>query len=480
MKSGLRRALRNQSPVPLVKGAVGSYNLSSNAYSLSGSESLMNAYSAMSTVYSCVSLLAESTARVEWRLYQKNPTDARRRWSTNDNPIDNRREIVKHPALSLISKPNSFYTRTRLFEVDQTYLDLVGESYWVLERSAFGFPTAIWPVMPHRMEPVPSRDNFIAGYVYSPPDGGQKIPLAASDVIATLLPNPLDPLHGLGPVQSILVDIDSSKYSAQWNRNFFINSAIPGGVISTPSNLSDEEFQQLMDRWREAHRGVSRAGRVGVLEAGQTFTSTGLSQKEMDFASLRNLSRDIVREVYRMHKVMLGVSDDVNRANAQTGEEIFATWCVTPRLDRKRDMLNNVFLPMFYGGADPDIEFDYITPVPANREEDNAELTSKADAAQSLVNAGYDPADVLLTVGLPAMKTAERATQMPAVPPGWIPGTQPAITPGTDAPATPAESPVANLSAAAAEMEGRLRKTLSNGHQPVELGILRELIGGER
>lgn len=479
MKSGLRRAFRNQTPVPLVSEPGNRFNLSSNAYSLAGNEALMNAYSVMSTVYSCVSLLAESSARVTWKLYQKNPGDARRRWSTNDNELDNRKEVINHPALKLLANPNSFYTRTRLFEVDQTYLDLVGESYWVLERSAFGFPTAIWPVMPHRMEPVPSSTNFIAGFIYSPPDGGQKIPLSTDEVIQVVLPNPLDPLHGLGPVQSILVDIDSSRYSAQWNRNFFINSATPYGVITTPNNLGDDEFKQLTDRWRESHRGVSRAGRVGILEAGQTFTPAGISQKDMDFTALRNLSRDIVREAYRMHKVMLGVSDDVNRANAQTGQEIFAAWCVVPRLDRKKDMLNNVLLPMFYGGNTPDVEFDYITPVPPNREEDNAQLTAKCLAAQSLVNAGYDPDDVAETVGLPKMKIAEKATQLPAVPPGWIPGTAPASGDSAPAPAPgPEDAGVANLAAAAAEMEANLNKMLSNGHQPVQLGILRELIGG--
>ena len=420
MKSGLRRAFRNKVPIPLANENGGTiFNLSDNRFSLRGGESLLNAYSVMSTVYSCVSLLSESVGRVEWKLFKKQPVDARRRYTTNDNPADNRTEVVRHAALSLISKPNPFYTKSRLFELDQTYLDLIGECYWVLDRgNGLSMPTAIWPVMPHRMEPVPSGDSFIAGWIYRPLDGSLPIPLSADEVIQVALPNPLDPLHGLGPVQSILVDIDASKYSAEWNRNFFINSATPYGVITTPNNLEDTEFKQLMDRWRESHRGISRTGRVGVLEAGQTFTPVGMSQKDMDFASLRNLSRDIVREAFRMHKVMLGVSDDVNRANAQTGEEVFASWCVVPRLDRKRDMLNNVLLPMF--GA-TDVEFDYVTPVPTNREQDAIELKNKSTAAQLLVAAGYDPDDVLETVGLPAMGVVEKATQSPALPPAWVP-----------------------------------------------------------
>ena len=66
------------------------------------------------------------------------------------------------------------------------------------------------------------------------------------------------------------------------------------------------------------------------------------------------------------------------------------------------------YLPMF-GTAGQGLEFDYITPVPANREQDNAELTAKAAAALVLVQAGYDRKAVLKTVGLPDMDVAEIA-----------------------------------------------------------------------
>jgi hypothetical protein len=116
--------------------------------------------------------------------------------------------------------------------------------------------------------------------------------------------------------------------------------------------------------------------------------------RDMDFAALRMVGRDIVREALGMHKVMTGVTDDVNRANAQTGEEVFASWKIKPRLDRWRDVVNTQFLPLF-GSAGEGVEFDYSFPMPLNREQDNAELTAKAAAALTLIQAGYDPEAVL-------------------------------------------------------------------------------------
>jgi HK97 family phage portal protein len=169
-------------------------------------------------------------------------------------------------------------------EISQMYLDLTGESYWVIERDPRStIPIGLWSVRPDRMDPVPDPENYLAGYVYTSPDGRERIPLFPDEVIFVKYPNPLDPYHGLGPVQSVLVDIDAAKYSAEWNRNFFINSAEPGGVIEIDHEVGDDEWESLTERWRESHRGVSRAHRVAVLEGGQKWVPNQHTMKDMDF-----------------------------------------------------------------------------------------------------------------------------------------------------------------------------------------------------
>jgi hypothetical protein len=136
-----------------------------------------------------------------------------------------------------------------------------------------------------------------------------------------------------------------------------------------------------------------------------------------------------------MHKAILGTADDVNRANAQTAQELFEAFLVTDRLDRWRDTLNCYYLPLF-GSTGDGVEFDHDDAVTSNREADAVELKSKAASALDLVTAGYDPHGVLETVGLPDMAVVEKATQEPALPPGWI--ATPPTAPGTPAaPATP-------------------------------------------
>ena len=422
---------------------------------------LMRAYKTNGTAHANIKLIASSAAGPPWKLFRAEPADGRRRYTTSDRGSDQRVEVIQHAALNCLNHPAVIqsggvslpvWTRFALFEISNIWMETTGKSYWVVDRGTSGssVPLGLWPVRPDRMIPVPDRDNYLKGYVYTSPDGREKIPLLPSDVIFNKYPDPEDPYGGCGPIRSVLTDVEAARYASEYNRNYFINSAEPGGVIQVDHELDDEEFNQLVDRWRDTHRGVARAHRIAVLEAGATWVPNGHSMKDMDFAGLRLVMADSIRESLAMHKIMTGITDDVNRANAQTGEEIFGAWHVMPRLNRWRDVLNSQFLPLF-GPSGQGVEFDYIYSMPANREQDNAELQAKTQSFAALVGAGADPDDAAEVVGLPKMRMALTAASLPAVPPGWVLKQAPASPSGPPRPAVPAGT---DAGEEAAESEG--------------------------
>lgn len=464
MKSGLRRLLNASQapsgpPVPLTTNY--RRGLAFDLGAGKGSrETFMRQYGQSGTVFSIVSLLQQAAASPRWHLYKKAPKDGRVRYTTGDQGSDQRTEVVTHAALSLWHKPNDFMSGFEFREGANQHLELTGETIWVLNREVTSFPTAMWYVRPDRMEPVPSPDDYLVGWIYTAPNG-QQIPLTLDEVIIEKLPDPLDPFRGAGPVASILSNIQQQKYATDYQRNLFINGADPGGTVTMPVKLTDSEFDEFVTRWRESHQGIARAGAVGILENGATWNPGGQSNKDLEYGGLRLANRDEIREAWRMHKAMLGSSDDVNRANAQTAQEIFTGWQTSPRLERRRDTLNHKVLPMF---GDQTVEFDFEDPTPANPEAANAELVAKATAAQALVAAGFDPGDVLETVGLPDMDVVEKATQQPAMPPGWVPA-PPAAPAGPAVPPAPDNAPVP-----AKDLAALLTRVLNDGYVPVELG----------
>lgn len=413
-----------------------SYNLGNGSQD---AETYMRQYGMSGTIYGIISLLAEAAATPTWKLYKKTPQDGRVRYSTADKGSDQRIQVVQHAAIQLWNNPNTLSSGFEFREGSQQHEELTGETFWVLDVEA-GFPTSMWYVRPDRMDPVADDDGYLTGWIYTGASGEQ-VPLLSGEVILEKRPNPLDPYRGAGPVASILPNIQQQRYATEYQRNLFLNGADPGGVITVPGNLTEPEFDELIDRWRESHRGVARAGQVGVLEAGMTWTPNAHTNKDLEYGELRLANRDELREAWRIHKVMMGTSDDVNRANAETGEEVFVDWQVLPRLNRRRDTLNSKLLPLFGKGGVP-VEFDYDDPSPTNAEAASMELFQKAQSAQVLVDAGWDRADVLEVVGLPSMNEA------PTPPPIAAPPEQPAL---------PAVPGVPN---AAAEAQNRGRREI--------------------
>ncbi|WP_031514834.1 phage portal protein [Streptomyces sp. NRRL F-5123] len=390
----LRAVLRNAAanpPVPYASTRGG--RLGGILGRPAGMEAQMRAQGTNGTLFAIVDRTCTSYSQVEWRLYRKARSGLK-----ND-----RTEVTAHAALDLWHAPNPFMTGPAFREAAQQHEELTGEQRWVISRhAASSLPLELWPVRPDRIEPIPSATEFLSGYEYRGP-GGEVVPLGLDDVISMLRPNPLDPYRGLGPVQTVLVDLDASRYSREWNRNFFVSSAEPGGVLQVEKRLDDDEFDELRARWNEQHRGVAAAHRVAILENGIQWVDRKYTNRDMQFAELSQVSDEKIRGAFGFPKPLLGAVDDVNRANADAAEVVFARWLLVPRLERTKAALNTRLLPM-YGPSARDLEWDYVSPVPEDADAEAARLTSKAEAVQSLIAAGVYGPDALAAVGLPEME----------------------------------------------------------------------------
>lgn len=371
-----------------------------------GQERQLKTMGSVGTLFGIVNRTSNAAAQVEWCLYRKSASGDK----------DKRVKVARHAALDLWNSPNPFMPQQEFVETTQQHVDLTGEGWWVIgtDPRAPDLPLTLWPVRPDRMAPIPDAEKFISHYEYTGPNG-EKIRLELHEVVFLRMPNPEDPFRGMGPVQSILSDLDATKYSSEWNRNFFINGAEPGGILEVEKRLSDPEFDELNDRWEEQHKGVSNAGRVAILEGGVKWIDRKYTQRDMQFVELREVNRDTILEAFGFPEFMLGILQDANRASSVASKDFFAEYLTTPRLVRIRSALNNDLLPLF---KDPTLEFDFEDPRPLDREADNQEILAKAEAAERLAGAGYDGVEVLEAVGLPPMTWSKPEPPTPPPPGG--------------------------------------------------------------
>lgn len=347
------------------------------------------------TFRSVLDLISSEVGGIEWHLYRK---------FTNPAPERNRKAITNRPEWELWDQPNMDMTGYQVRKLVEWHYQAVGEGYMIcdyLESGSLKLPGSFWPVRPDRMCPVPVKTGLgIAGWVYKGPDS-EKVPLEKEEVMRIYNPHPIDWQRGTGAAQSLLPAIAASLTGMQFLKAFYANDATPGGMIELGQDeiMEEDEYRQLLSRWNDRHKGVSRAHRVGILEVG-TYKQIQVNMKEMQFTEMRNLTRDEVLEAVRVHKQMLGISEDVNRANAEAGKAVFAE---NTTLNRAKDwyaFANKLWLPSF-GPLAETLELCYENPVPEDQAADDASLESRSRTFKTLTDAGMSHEDAAQICGLP-------------------------------------------------------------------------------
>jgi HK97 family phage portal protein len=373
----------------------------------SGSSSVrqLESMQANATVFGIVNRTSTAVAKETWHLHRK-VSNKSARCDVPGCETLGVTLVERHPALSVLGKPNDFYTTQEYFESGQQHVDLTGEGWTAVYRMG-NVPYELWNLRPDRVVVCTSREKFLTGYLYVGPDGDE-IPIRKEDMLSVRMPNPMDPYRGLGPVQAVLPNINSSKYSSEWNANFFSNGARPGGIIKLSRNLQDDEFDQLVERYNANHRGVANAGRTAFLEEGDWVDVKQPSVRDMQFVETANLNRDTVLLAFTGSKFDVGILEDVNRASATAAKASFAERLTVPRLDRWKGMLNNDFLPLFPGYA-YDLEFVYSNPVPADKDSEREDKRTAVSNYVALLAAGVDPQEAAELCGIPPMRVVERA-----------------------------------------------------------------------
>lgn len=369
------------------------------ALSPGGTESYLRAMGRTGILFAIAGGLAQDVSQVGWHLYRKPRA-----------PGGEREEVLSHAAIDLWDKPNPFMPRQEFVETFQQHAELVGEAWWVLYKRG-DLPLEIWPVRPDRMAAVPHPTKFLTGYIYHSP-GGEQVPLKLDEVIQIRQPDPVDIYRGMGAVQTVLPNLETDRMSAEWMKNFFLNSAQPGGLIRVDRRLSDDEFDEMRLRWEEQHRGVARAHRVAILEQAE-WVDRKYSMRDMEFSENTKVNDDKIRQAYRYPVPLLGTVEAVNLANNLAQQEAYARYLLGIRLSRIKGALNHDLLPM-YGNTSVGLEWDHDNPVPEDEAAKNAERDSKVAAAGALIGAGFDPEDVLKVLELPPMRIRVAAAPEPA------------------------------------------------------------------
>jgi len=254
-------------------------------------------------------------------------------------------EILEHPFLELMKNVNPFMNEFELKEMTGLHQELTGNSYWYILKNNLGIPMQVWILYPDRMRVVPSKDKFIAGYVYKNAGLLDDVPFDSEEIIHFKYPSANDPYYGMGCVAAITHAYNINDNMSRYENALFSNMARPDGVVETDEVLNEDDYNRIKEAWKAVYGGVGNTGKTAILEKGLKYKSISIPPKELSFLVGRKVTKE---EILNAFGIPLGLlSEESNRANSQTATITYLRDAISPRHRRQEQKLNEKLLPMF-------------------------------------------------------------------------------------------------------------------------------------
>ena len=278
--------------------------------------------------------------------------------------VDNRKmPVLNSDLLDLLKFGNPLLpSGYDLFYVIQNFIENYGESFLLIERdSVTKLPKYLYPIKPSDVTELPKGSN---DYKYKFTLNGQAFNAPLTEIIHIKVPNQEDIYgRGIGTLSSLLDTLQVSDYSEEYTKNYFYNDATPSYLI----NLQDADRQQIKeakDKWMNENQGMFNQHKPYFVSA-QNLQAIKMqdSFNAEQMIALSNLSLEKIQLSFGIPDTILG-KGGADRASGQNDFEVYAQFCIKPRLMRIYSVLNLTLVKEF----GDDLVLEYTNPVPSDFE----------------------------------------------------------------------------------------------------------------
>lgn len=378
-----------------VKSGAGSMSIE-EWFSLYGTKSsasvVVNQRTAMSepTVFACVSIRSEDTARCTPRLFKLDSKGVRQ-------------QVTNHPVAKLFRKPNRLQTWFEFCEQMEAAVLLRSNAYAVILRDERGRPTELMPLDPDLVMLLEGPDasifyqvtrsnRFMTAVLKGFPPA-----IPADDIFhlrGLSLGSPLVSPSRIGLASDTIgLAIALAQQACRW----IANGARPAGVLQVAKTLSEAAAKRLAATWRALFGGLENTGQTAVLEEGTEWKQVQLTSVDLEFTMQRTMQVGMVARFFRVPPHKLAQTDGLRGLNLPQADQEYVNDAIMPALERWEQKFRFVF-----DLDDQDIEVDF--------DEANllrADLTTRLNAYR-----------IGLLSGLYATNECRNSEKLPPVPGG--------------------------------------------------------------
>ncbi|MDR0632222.1 MAG: phage portal protein [Holosporaceae bacterium] len=265
---------------------------------------------------------------------------------------------------NMLKKPNESQTKSSFLENLTSYLLISGNAFVHCNDK-----NELHCLRTDRVQVVPNRTKTaVDSYTYCV--DSSRFYIGKQDILHLKFFNPLNDWYGFSPLQAASRSIDQHNEMSKHNISILQNGGRPSGclVVKNSENLTDEQRQQLRSDIRNAYEGSTNAGRVMVLEGGLEWKEMGLSPKDLDFNTGKNIAAREIAQAFGVPPVLIGIKGESTFGSYKEARLHFWEDTVIPMAEFIRLEFGNWLSARFNRSVEMIFDLDAIHALMSERE----------------------------------------------------------------------------------------------------------------
>ena len=268
-------------------------------------------------VYACVRLLADTISTLPVDTFYREggarkPFRPKPLWVENPDIGTAREDHLQQAMVSLLLDGNVFI---RIF------------------RSRTGEILSLVVLDPTRVEVRRNPATREVEYVL---DAGTGTTLRADEVLhITELRKP-GALRGISRIDEVKQSLGLASALEEFSARFFGQGSVTAGIIEWPGNLTREQAKDLASGFEDGHRGLKRSHRPGVLFGGAKFVKTGVDPNEAQMLESRQFAVEEIARIFRcpLHLLQVSTPGAMSYASVEQNAIQFAQYTLRPIISK--------------------------------------------------------------------------------------------------------------------------------------------------
>jgi HK97 family phage portal protein len=276
-------------------------------------------------VYACVRLLADTISTLPVDTFYREggarkPFRPKPLWVENPDIGTAREDFLQQAMVSLLLDGNVFI---RIF------------------RSRTGEILSLVVLDPTRVEVRRNPATREIEYVL---DAGTGTTLRAAEVLhITELRKP-GALRGVSRIDEVKQSLGLAAALEEFSARFFGSGSVTAGIIEWPGNLTREQAKDLAAGFEEGHKGLKRSHRPGVLFGGARFVKTGVDPNEAQMLESRQFAVEEIARIFRcpLHLLQVSTPGAMSYASVEQNAIQFAQYTLRPIISKFETALSSL------------------------------------------------------------------------------------------------------------------------------------------